>query len=69
MRDSIVGVGTDEESLTRAIINRVEMDMLKIKEEYGSMYSTSVDDAVAGDTSGDYREFLMTLLGKESDAS
>ncbi|KAF7824696.1 Annexin D3 [Senna tora] len=62
--DSIIGLGTDEKSLDRVIINRAEMDMLKIREEYGRMYNSTLDDAITGDTSGDYREFLMTLLGK-----
>ncbi|CAN4111253.1 unnamed protein product [Withania somnifera] len=53
VRASIVGIGTDEDSLTRAIVTRAEVDMMK----------TSLDNAVIGDTSGDYMKFLMTLLG------
>ncbi|XAR63516.1 hypothetical protein NMG60_11023475 [Bertholletia excelsa] len=63
IRASIVGLGTDEDSLTRAIITRAEIDMMKIKGEYFNMNKSSMDNAVAGDTSGDYRKFLMTLLG------
>jgi hypothetical protein len=36
IRRSIVGLGTDEESLTRVIVSRAEIDMKKVKEEYKS---------------------------------
>ncbi|KAI4333018.1 hypothetical protein L6164_017875 [Bauhinia variegata] len=65
VRDSIVGWGTDEDSLTRAIVTRAETDMLRVRVEYAQMYKKSLDEDVIGDTSGDYREFLMTLLGRE----
>lgn len=63
IRTSIVGLGTDEDSLTRAIVTRAEVDMKRIKEEHQNMYGVSVEDAVIGDTSGDYKNFLLTLLG------
>lgn len=61
--NSIIGLGTDEDSLTRAIVTRAEIDTMKIRGEYYNMYNTGLDNAVIGDTSGDYRNFLMTLLG------
>ncbi|KAK7283913.1 hypothetical protein RIF29_13662 [Crotalaria pallida] len=64
VRDSILGFGTDEDSLNRAIVTRAEIDLLKARFEYANMYKSSLDDDVIGDTSGDYRDFLMTLLGK-----
>jgi hypothetical protein len=64
VRDSIVGFGTDEDSLNRAIVTRAEIDLLKVRFEYANMYKSSLDDDVIGDTSGDYMEFLLTLLGK-----
>ncbi|GAB4832276.1 hypothetical protein Ancab_006290 [Ancistrocladus abbreviatus] len=65
MRASIEGLGTDEDSLTRAIVRRAEVDMVKIEEEYLKMYGSSIDNAVAGDTSGDYKEFPLTSIRKE----
>ncbi|GAB4832261.1 hypothetical protein Ancab_006302 [Ancistrocladus abbreviatus] len=65
MRASIEGLGTDGDSLTRAIVRRAEVDMVKIEEEYLKMYGSSIDNAVAGDTSGDYKEFPLTSIGKE----
>ncbi|XP_059312235.1 annexin D3-like [Lycium ferocissimum] len=63
VRASIVGIGTDEDSLTRAIVTRAEVDMMKVRGEYFIVNKTSLDNAVIGDTSGDYMKFLMTLLG------
>ncbi|KAL8154327.1 hypothetical protein V2J09_012087 [Rumex salicifolius] len=67
IRASIVGLGTDEDSLTRAIVTRAEVDMAKIKEVYLELNKVSVEDAVIGDTSGDYKNFLLTLLGQKFD--
>ncbi|KAK6119227.1 hypothetical protein DH2020_047042 [Rehmannia glutinosa] len=63
IRAAIVGLGTDEESLTRAIVTRAEIDMMKTRGEYYNANKSSLDNAVIGDTSGDYKDFLMTLLG------
>ncbi|XP_061349578.1 annexin D3 [Gastrolobium bilobum] len=64
VRDSILGLGTDEDSLNRAIVTRAEIDLLKVRFEYANIYNSSLDDDVIGDTSGDYKDFLMTLVGK-----
>lgn len=64
IRDSIVGLGTDEDSLNRGIVTRAEIDLSKVRFEYANMFKTNIDDDVIGDTSGDYKEFLLTLLGK-----
>ncbi|KAF8719919.1 hypothetical protein HU200_024683 [Digitaria exilis] len=65
IRSSIVGLGTDEESLTRAIVSRAEIDMEKVKEEYKVMYRKTVTSDVNGDTSGYYNGILLTLVGPE----
>ncbi|XP_054811896.1 annexin D3-like [Prosopis cineraria] len=64
VKDSIWGLGTDEDSLTRAFVTRAEIDLSKVEVEYAAMYKSSLEDDTSGDTSGDYRRFLMTLLGK-----
>nr|CAB3465402.1 unnamed protein product [Digitaria exilis] len=64
-RSSIVGLGTDEESLTRAIVSRAEIDMQKVKEEYKVMYRKTVTSDVNGDTSDYYNGILLTLVGPE----
>ncbi|CAA3012074.1 annexin RJ4 [Olea europaea subsp. europaea] len=57
--------GTDEDSLTRVIITSAEKDLKDIKELFQKRNSMSLEHAVAKDTSGDYKAFLLTLLGKE----
>ncbi|OIV98962.1 hypothetical protein TanjilG_29365 [Lupinus angustifolius] len=64
VRESIIGLGTDEDSLNRGIVTRAQIDLLKIRFEYANMYKSSLDDDVIGDTSGEYKDFLLTLLGK-----
>ncbi|CAN0917078.1 Annexin D3 [Linum grandiflorum] len=63
IRKSIVGLGTDEDSLTRAIVGRAEVDLGKVRAEYSNMYGKKLEDDVIGDTSGDYKDTLLTLLG------
>ncbi|KAK9273421.1 hypothetical protein L1049_018231 [Liquidambar formosana] len=65
LRHAINKVGTDEDALTRVIITRAEKDLKEIKELYFKRNNISLDDAVAGDTSGDYKAFLLALLGSE----
>uniref|UniRef100_A0A0D9WFZ3 Annexin n=1 Tax=Leersia perrieri TaxID=77586 RepID=A0A0D9WFZ3_9ORYZ len=65
IRTSILGLGTDEEMLTRGIVTRAEVDMEKVKEEYKVRYGTTVTADVRGDTSGDYKNILLTLVGPE----
>lgn len=62
VRASIVGLGTDEDSLSRAVVSRAEVDLMKVREEYFNVNISTLEDAVIGDTSGDYKDFLMALL-------
>jgi hypothetical protein len=64
IKDSVIGLGTDEDSLNRAIVSRAEIDMTRIREEYSKLSKTSLKDDVIGDTSGDYKDFMLTLLGE-----
>ncbi|GAV79019.1 Annexin domain-containing protein [Cephalotus follicularis] len=65
LRNAIKKVGTDEDALTRVIVTRAERDLQDIKELYYKRNSVTLDQAVANDISGDYKKFLLTLLGKE----
>ncbi|CAN6444113.1 unnamed protein product [Victoria cruziana] len=58
-----VNKGTDEDALTRVIVTRAEFDLKHIQEEYFKRSSITLDQVVAKKTSGDYREFLLALLG------
>ncbi|KAF3794212.1 Annexin D1 [Nymphaea thermarum] len=56
-------LGTDEGALTRVVVTRAEVDMKQIKEEYLKVNDVGLDKAIVDDTSGDYRELLLTLIG------
>ncbi|PSE19742.1 annexin, partial [Acinetobacter baumannii] len=65
LRQSIDKLGTDEEGLLRVVVSRAEVDMKHIKEQYFKRTSKSLGHAIAADTSGDYQDFLLTLIGKD----
>lgn len=65
LRVAIKGAGTDENALTRVVVTQAEVNLHRIKEEYLKRNSIPLEQAIAGDTSGDYKKVLDALLGKE----
>lgn len=57
-------LGTDEGALTRVITTRAEVDMKEIKELYYKRNSVALDRAVKKETTGDYEDFLLALIGR-----
>ncbi|KAF7139552.1 hypothetical protein RHSIM_Rhsim07G0065300 [Rhododendron simsii] len=55
----------EEDTLTRVIVTRAEKDLEDINELFYKRNSVSLDYAVSKDTRGNYKAFLLTLLGKE----
>ncbi len=55
--------GTDDDTLIRVIISRCEIDMQYIKLEFANESKKSLDEAIGRNTSGNYRNFLLTLIG------
>ncbi|CAJ2657419.1 unnamed protein product [Trifolium pratense] len=64
LRGALKRVGTDEDGLTRVVVTRAEKDLKDIKEVYYKRNSVHLEDAVAKEISGDYKKFILTLLGK-----
>eukprot|EP01018_Ginkgo_biloba_P024151 Gb_31679 [translate_table: standard] len=64
LRSSMEGLGTDEEALTRIVVARAEIDMKDIKSQFISRTSAALSSVIAKDTSGDYKDFLLTLVGE-----
>lgn len=62
LRLAIKGLGTDENALTRVIVTQAEANMQRIKEEYYKRNSVSLEEAILGDTSGDYKKVLLALI-------
>ncbi|XP_068637069.1 annexin Gh1-like [Aristolochia californica] len=66
LRLAINKTGTDEGALTRVVVTRAEVDLKLIKDEYYKRNSVPLEKAIAKDTSGDYKEFLLHLIGHGS---
>ncbi|CAI7994736.1 Annexin A7 [Geodia barretti] len=62
---SMKGAGTDDETLVRVIVSRSEVDLVEIKQEFLKMYHKTLYKMIEGDTSGDYRKGLMTVVGSD----
>jgi len=56
------GLGTDEYALTRIIVTRADKDLQLIKNKYNDMYGKQLSEAVRGETSGYYRDTLLSLI-------
>ncbi|KAE8781248.1 annexin D3-like [Hordeum vulgare] len=67
IRESVVGLGTYEDMLTRVVVSRAEVDMEQIKEEYRARFKTTVTCDVVDDTSFGYKDILLALVGCEEE--
>ncbi|KAG1334572.1 Annexin-like protein RJ4 [Cocos nucifera] len=66
IRLAINKMGTDEYALTRVITSRAEVDMKQIKEIYYKRNSVPLERAIKRDTTGDYEDFLLALIGEDA---
>ncbi|XP_010926280.1 annexin Gh1 [Elaeis guineensis] len=66
IRLAINKMGTDECALTRVITTRAEVNMKHIKEIYYKRNSVRLDHALKKDTTGDYEDFLLALIGQDA---
>ncbi|KAL6562963.1 hypothetical protein OROHE_005550 [Orobanche hederae] len=57
--------GIDEDSVTRVVVTRAERDLKEIKELFYKRNSLPIERAIAKDTSGHYKAFLLTLLEQD----
>lgn len=62
LHDAMKGAGTDDKTLIRIVVGRCETDLAIVKQEYQRAYGKSLEDAIKGDTSGDYRKVLLALV-------
>ena len=61
---SIKGFGTDEETLSRVLVSRSELDMSEIRDIYQKKYNNSLKEDINGDTSGTYQKLCIFLSDK-----
>ena len=62
LNGAIKGIGTKEGVLSEIIGSRTPQELAAIKQVYAANYGEVLDNAVAGDTSGDYQKLLLGLL-------
>ncbi|XP_078596314.1 annexin A7-like [Branchiostoma floridae x Branchiostoma japonicum] len=61
---AMMGFGTDEDTLTRVIVSRCEVDMKKVADIYERRHGKTLGAAIADETSGGYRDMLLALIGQ-----
>jgi annexin A7/11 len=59
---AISGLGTKDSNLIRVIVSRSEIDLAQIKQRYQQVYNRSLAHDVGGDTSGDYKRVLLSII-------
>jgi hypothetical protein len=59
---AIKGLGTDENALIELLTTRTNEQIQAVKEAYQREYKKSLEDRIIGDTSGDFRKILLSLL-------
>ncbi|KAG0308329.1 hypothetical protein BGZ98_008311 [Dissophora globulifera] len=64
LEESMEGVGTNEDQLSRLVILNRGKFMDKVKEAYHLDYSRTLADRVRGDTSGDYSHLVCHLINQ-----
>jgi arsenate reductase-like glutaredoxin family protein len=61
---AVKGLGTNDTILIRVLVSRDEIDIERIKRYYKQLYKIDLYKAIEKDTSGDYRNLLLELIGK-----
>ena len=61
LRFAIAGLGTDEETLSRVLVSRCELDMSAIRDMYFTKYNASLKDDIINDTSKNYQKLCVYL--------
>ena len=62
LNGAIKGLGTKEGVLSEIIGSRSPQELQAIKQVYGANYGEPLENAIAGDTSGEYQKLLLALL-------
>jgi len=62
---SMKGLGTNDSELIEVLVSRPTAEIQKVREYFPTKYEGSLDEWIAGDTSGNYKEYLLRLATAE----
>ena len=60
---AVKGIGTKDTILIRVLVSRDEIDIERIKRYYRQLYDKTLYETVKNETSGDYQNLLLELIG------
>lgn len=63
LNDSMQSKGAKDKLLTRIMVSRCEVDLLKIRTEFKKQYSKSLYQTISEHTKGDYQRVMLCLCG------
>ncbi|KAG8440291.1 hypothetical protein GDO86_006160 [Hymenochirus boettgeri] len=70
LKNSMKGLGTDEDTLIEIICSRTNQELQEIQAAYREMYKTELEKDIVSDTSGDFRKLMVALAkGKRQEDS
>lgn len=64
IHEAVDGIGTNEKMLTRILVTRAEIDLMKIKKYYKMLYDKDMVEDIKGDISGDYKDLLISICDR-----
>ncbi|KAK2142740.1 hypothetical protein LSH36_919g01024 [Paralvinella palmiformis] len=64
LQKAMKGGGTDDQAMVRICVSRCEIDMVQIKKAFEEEFKGTLAEWIKDDTSGDYREMLLALIGE-----
>jgi annexin A7/11 len=67
--DAIEGLGTNDTQLVEVLVSRHPDHLKKVIEFFQKNYGKSVDEWISGDTSGDYRDYLLSLAAANRESN
>jgi len=62
LKESVKGLGTDDDELIEVLCTRTNGELKAMKDAYKRLFKVDAESDVKGDTSGDYKNLLMTIL-------
>lgn len=67
--DAIEGLGTNDEQLIEVLVTRHPDHLKKVAAFFHKAHGQSLEEWVASDTSGDYKEYLLSLAAANRDSN